>query len=75
MENATLKNTTCFIKTNRTKPLKIKIKDFIDMLGSGVICRGLNFPKKFCCCAHRCAKNLKKSTQISKNIECIGAFT
>ena len=75
MENAILKNTTCFTKTDHAKFLKIKIKIFTDTLKSRMICHGLNFSKKPYYHTHQYAKNLKKLTQISKNIECTGAFT
>ena len=62
MENTTLRNITCFVKANRTKPLKIKIKNSTDTLRLKIICYGLNFSKKPYCHAHQCVKNLKKLT-------------
>ena len=74
MKNAILRNTIYFIKMDCAKFLKIKIKNFTDTLKSGMICHGLNFLKRFCCCVHWCVENLKKLIQISKNIECVGVF-
>ena len=60
MENAILRNMTCFVKADYAKFLRIKIKGFINMLKSRMICYGLNFLKNFCCCAYQCIENLKK---------------